>query len=113
MVRALFEEHPLRPPLPHIEEVPGSVVVTLYAVDLSKLGEEEQTAHWAEMELNERQIRALEYLTTAPPLSRQEYSELCQTSARTAARDLKDLLEQGLVERHGTGRWARYSLRGR
>lgn len=90
--------------------MPGSVVVTLYAADLSRLAEENQTARWVEMGLKGRQIRALEYLTTAPSLSRQEYSELCQTSARTAARDLKDPLERGLVERRGTGRRARYSL---
>ena len=110
MVRRLFEEHPLRPPSPRFEEVPGSVVVTLYAADLSKLVEEEHKVRWAEMGLNERQIRALEYLTTAPSLSRQEYSELCQTSVRTAARDLKDLLERGLVVQQGKGRWTRYVL---
>jgi len=110
MVRTLFEEHPLRPPLPRFEEVPGSVVVTLYAADLSKLVEEEHKVRWTEMGLNERQIRALEYLTTAPSLSRQEYGELCQTSVRTAARDLKDLLERGLVVRQGKGRWTRYAL---
>jgi len=110
MVRKLFEEHPLQPPLPRFEEVPGSVIVTLYAADLSKLAEEELAAHWTEMGLNGRQIRALEYLTTAPSLSRQEYSELCQTSVRTAARDLKDLLERGLVVRQGKGRWTRYAL---
>ncbi len=110
MVRALFEEHPLRPPLPRFEEVPGSVTVTLYAADLSKLVEEERKVRWAEMGLTGRQIRALKYLTTAPSLSRQEYSELCQTSVRTAARDLKDLLERGLVVRQGKGRWTRYAL---
>ena len=90
--------------------MPGSVVVTLYAADLSKLAEEELAAHWAGIGLNERQIRALEHLMTAPSLSRQEYGELCQTSPRTAARDLKDLLERRLIVRQGAGRWARYSL---
>ena len=110
MVRTLFEEHPLRPPLPRFEEVPGSVIVTLYAADLSKLAGEALAAHWTEMGLNGRQIRALEYLTTAPSLSRQEYSELCQASVRTAARDLKDLLERGLVVQQGQGRGTRYAL---
>jgi ATP-dependent DNA helicase RecG len=110
MVRALIEEHPLRPPLPRVEEVPGSVVITLYAADLSKLAEEERTTRWTEQGLNERQIRALEYLTTTPSLTRQKYSEMCQTSTRTAARDLRDLLERGLIEQHGGGRWVRYSL---
>jgi len=110
MVRTLFEEHLLRPPLPRFEEVPGSVIVTLYAADLSKLAGEAPTARWTEMGLNGRQIRALEYLTTAPSLSRQECSELCQASVRTAARDLKDLLEQGLVVQQGKGRWTRYVL---
>jgi ATP-dependent DNA helicase RecG len=110
MVRTLFEEHPLRPPLPLFEEVPGSVVVTLYAADLSKLAYEEQGTRWAEMGLNERQIRVLQHLTTVSSLSRQEYSALCQTSVRTAARDLKDLLERGLVVRQGKGRWIKYFL---
>ena len=90
--------------------MPGSVVVTLYAADLSLLAEEDQTARWAEMGLNQRQIRALEYLMTGQSLSREEYSALCQTSLRTAARDLKVLLERKLVERHVGGRWSRYSL---
>lgn len=110
MVRTLFEGHPLQPPLPRFEQLPGSIVATLYAADLSKLAEEEQETRWAEMGLNERQIRALEYLSTAPSLSRKEYSGLCQTSTRTAARDLKDLLERGLVVRQGEGRWSRYAL---
>jgi hypothetical protein len=108
MVRALFEEHPLRPPLPRFEEVPGSVVVTLYAADLSKLAGEELTAHWTEMGLSDRQIQAMLYLMTHSIITNREYRRLTGVGRDTAHRDLRELVRKGLLQRQGQGRMIHY-----
>jgi len=108
MVRALFEEHPLRPPLPRFEEVPGSVVVTLYAADLSKLAEEEEASRWAEMGLNERQVQAMLYLVTHASITNREYRELTGVGRDTAHRELRELVQRGLIQRRGQGRMVHY-----
>lgn len=108
MVRRLFEEHPLRPPLPRFEEVPGSVVVTLYAADLSNLAEEEQKAHWVEMGLNERQVQAMLYLATHESITNREYRKLVGVGRDTAHRELRELVRQGFIQRRGQGRTSHY-----
>jgi len=108
MVRTLFEEHPLRPPLPRFEEVPGSVVVTLYAADLSKLAEEEQETRWAEMGLNERQTQAMLYLMTHSTITNREYRRLTGVGRDTAHRELRELVRKGLLQRQGQGRMIHY-----
>ena len=108
MVRTLFEEHPLRPPLPRFEEVPGSVIVTLYAADLSKLAGEEQEARWAEMGLSDRQIQAMLYLMTHSTITNREYRRLTGVGRDTAHRDLRELVRKGLLQRQGQGRMIHY-----
>lgn len=108
MVRTLFEEHPLRPPLPRFEEVPGSVVVTLYAADLSELAGEEQETRWAEMRLNERQVQAMLYLTTHGSITNREYRKLTGVGRDTAHRELRELVRKGLIQRRGQGRMIHY-----
>ncbi len=108
MVRRLFEEHPLRPPLPRFEEVPGSVVVTLYAADLSKLVEEEHKVRWAEMGLRDRQIQAMLYLMTHSTITNREYRRLTGVGRDTAHRDLRELVRKGLLQRQGQGRMIHY-----
>jgi ATP-dependent DNA helicase RecG len=111
MVRALIEEHPLQPPLPRIEEVPGSVVVTLYAADLSKLAEEEErAADWAERELSERQIAVMTFLAEHGQIATRECRALLGVSERTARTELSRLATMGLVVARGQGRNRHYAL---
>ncbi|MFQ5859291.1 MAG: RNA-binding domain-containing protein [Anaerolineae bacterium] len=110
MVRALIEEHPLRPPLPRIEEVPGSVVVTLYAADLSKLAGEERAARWAEQGLNERQIAVMTFLAEHGQIATRECRALLGVSERTARTELSRLATMGLVVARGQGRNRHYTL---
>jgi Fic family protein len=53
--------------------------------------------------LSERQAKALGHLLEHNRLTIQEYGALCSgTNRRTLQRDLKDLLDKGLVTEHGT-----------
>jgi len=64
-----------------------------------------------ELDLNERQKAGLAYLKTNGKLTNREYQETSGTIARTASRDLKRLVEIGLIRREGsTGRSAHYVL---
>lgn len=54
--------------------------------------------------------RVLAYLLEHDGISNAQYRELVDVSAATAARDLRELVEHGLVERHGTTRDAYYTL---
>ncbi len=61
-----------------------------------------------EMPLNRRQERLLEHLKQVRRITRKEYSDVFGISVPTAARDLKDLLDRGLVRARGPlgpGRW--------
>jgi HAE1 family hydrophobic/amphiphilic exporter-1 len=63
-------------------------------------------------ELNERQIELIEYLKRNGRVTRKEYAEKFKVSIATAARDLKELQEKGLIASRGPkgrGRW--YEIR--
>jgi ATP-dependent DNA helicase RecG len=59
--------------------------------------------------LNERQKQFVK--SGIKDISRKEYSELVKCPTRTAARDLKDLLNKNLVEKVGGGKHLRYVTR--
>ncbi|MFH1782200.1 MAG: efflux RND transporter permease subunit, partial [Candidatus Omnitrophota bacterium] len=58
--------------------------------------------------LNKRQEELIEHLKRSGTITRKEYSILFKVSTPTAARDLKELLEKGVLTAHGPlgpGRW--------
>ena len=63
------------------------------------------------LDLNERQIKGLDYLVKNPNISRAEYSKLFKVSLRTANYDLEVLEKENLIVRIGVGRAIRYKLR--
>lgn len=65
------------------------------------------------IELNHRQIQALEYLQQIRFMSTKIYVELIKTSEITACRDLSSLSKKGYVLRIGHGRATQYTLSGR
>lgn len=67
----------------------------------------------AALDLNSRQIRALEFLLREPRLTTALYRQWNRASRATAQRDLADLLARGLLEQHGNGRGTYYVLAGR
>ncbi len=82
------EPEPPVPPVSSVEEAPASVPPE--AVDPM---------------LNPRQQRLLDYLKTKGRITRKEYVDLTGASVPTAARDLKELVDRGLVK--GVGPLAR------
>lgn len=67
----------------------------------------------APAELNERQMRGLEFLRANGAMTRAQYESIAgrELSARTAQNDLKELVELGVLERVGAGPGVRYTLR--
>jgi len=64
------------------------------------------------MELNERQLKAVMYVKEKGKITNKEYQKVCNTSERTATRDLVDLLDKGLFKKRGvTGKGVEYSLK--
>ncbi len=64
-------------------------------------------------QLNDRQLKAIDYLKNNKKLTNAEYQHLCDTSRATATRDLAELLERGLVIKSGTtGKGTWYALSG-
>jgi len=60
--------------------------------DLRKLG------------LNERQIKAIEYVEKKGSITNKEYQELVGVPRRTATRDLTDLVKKGIFKLVGRGK---------
>ena len=65
-------------------------------------------------DLNQRQLKALEFLKENETISNKTYQELCKVSKATATRDLTDLVEKfKMVERIGdVGAGTLYKLIG-
>ena len=59
--------------------------------------------------LNERQKQFV--MSGTKDISRKEYSELVKCAIRTAAGDLKDLLNKNIVKKIGGGKYVRYAIR--
>lgn len=64
------------------------------------------------MGLNERQIKAVRYVKERGSVTNNKYRELCETSERTATRDLRNLVSLKIFEQVGiTGKGTIYILR--
>ncbi len=96
-------------PRPRFEEVGSEFRVTLMGPGKRFMEEEARRPAWAEG-LNERQVEAVLYVGEHEQISRGEYAELLGVSSRTAARDLSDLVERGILTLRGAGRGAHYVL---
>ena len=66
----------------------------------------------ADKALNERQRRALAKILELPPkpIGNKDWQKLAKAIPRTAARDLADLVEMGVLAVEGSGRGTRYQL---
>lgn len=78
---------------------------------------DEDSLRWLEARsgyrpLSDPQRLALAYLRHRSYIGNQDYCRLTGVDSRVATRELSELVEQGLVVRHGVRRWATYSLAG-
>ncbi len=91
-------------PEPTFEEYQGFQVVFRKSVDYEE--------YLRSLNLNERQLKAVIYVKEKGQVTNKEYQEICNTSNRTASRDLADLVSSGLLEQIGiTGKGTAYILR--
>jgi ATP-dependent DNA helicase RecG len=77
-------------PEPIIEHSSGGISVTILKNQLNKTKLQAK-------ELNERQIKAMEYLRENSKITNSEYQKLNNISRRTALRDLMELVEMGVL----------------
>ncbi|GEM_PF-984810 len=106
LIKEQFEKHPLKPPLPEFKEAPGGIFTLVYAADLSKIKEKKQFVLLGEdviKELNDRQIRILEYTQSHKQITTADCLKLfSETNERTLRRNLKDLEARGLLRKSGS-----------
>ena len=97
-------------PEPTLRDTGGCFIITLYGLDMEKaLAEREaELIDLAALGLNERQQGAIVYLQEQGRITNREYQSLFEVSYDTAYRDLRELLEKGLVKRQGKGRATYY-----
>lgn len=60
--------------------------------------------------LNDRQRLALVYLRANEQIANRDYQRLNRVDSVIANRELRRLVESGLIEQHSTRRWAYYTL---
>jgi ATP-dependent DNA helicase RecG len=65
-----------------------------------------------ELNLNERQVKAVQFLKSDLHITNTEYQKLTGVSRATAKRDLDEMVKLGLLKLEGAGRSAHYRLTG-
>jgi len=63
--------------------------------------------------LDDRQRLALVYLRHHDGITNSEYRRLTHVDALVAGQELRGMVQTGLVEQRGTGRWTSYALKAR
>ena len=90
-------------PEPEFRQEGGQFVMTMWRDWLTESVMEE-------LGLNERQREALSVGRRVGKLTNAEYRRITGVTRKTAMRDLSDLVEKGVLELHGSGRGAHYSI---
>ncbi len=90
-------------PEPQFEQRAGSFVITLWRDWLTD-------KVVTELDLNNRQIQAVEYVKSHERITNAEYQRITGAPQRTATRDLNELVQKGVLELEGKGRGAQYRL---
>jgi len=62
------------------------------------------------MALNERQMKAIQFVKINSKLTSADYQKLTKVSRQTITRDLFELVKKGILVREGKGRGARYLM---
>jgi len=101
-----MEEHGL--PRPRFEELEGEFRVMIIGPG-DRFMEEKAIPEWMHG-LNERQIKALEYVSRQGRITNREYRELCDISRSTAKKELQMLVTRELLHQQNAGRYTHYVL---
>jgi ATP-dependent DNA helicase RecG len=89
-------------PEPLFENVSGGISVTLFKNTSKK------TIDFGSGELNTRQLKALEFIREKGKIRNADYQILNNVSKRTASRELKKMVDKGVIELSGIGAGANY-----
>lgn len=90
-------------PEPDFREYFGGFEITLYKDKLTE-------KYFRDLGLNERQIKAIEYIKKNGKISNIEYSKLTNMTDRTIRRDLSELIDYKIIKKHGKTKGAYYTL---
>lgn len=63
-----------------------------------------------DLQVNERQLKAVRYVKETGKITNKEYQEINQTTRETSKRDLEVLVNKGVIKRRGKGRTVYYEL---
>nr|WP_290670505.1 helix-turn-helix domain-containing protein [Ardenticatena sp.] len=97
-------------PAPRFEETANGFKLTLFGHGERMLSTDRESAsRWAHLGLNERQIRALEFVAEKGRITNREYQQLVpNVSSETLRRDLAQLVEMGVLIKVGEKRGTYY-----
>ena len=96
-------------PEPEFQNVTGGFEVTLTGPGKSFEKEiEKQKLH--KLELNDRQKKAIEYVTEKGNIKRADYIKINNVSHTTASKELKDLVKKNIFQIIGKGKYLKYNL---
>jgi len=89
-------------PAPRFVETTNGFKVTLRGPGEKLVSEEIEKAKWRTLDLNERQLAALDFLTQHPRIASRDYREMFpDISEETIRRDLADLVEKDVLIKMG------------
>jgi len=91
-------------PEPIFEENSGGFQVTFLKESYSK-------EYLNQIGLNERQIKAVEYLRDTPEITNAKYQEINNIGKSISAVELQELIDKGIVNKIGKGKLTKYSLK--
>jgi len=96
-------------PEPRFEETAAGFRVTLLGHGASLFGLDHSARRWRQLNLNERQEKALAFLAEHDRITNRDYQELCpDVSPETIRRDLADLVDKDLLLKIGDKRATYY-----
>jgi len=96
-------------PEPRFEETAAGFRVTLLGHGASLFGFDHSARRWRQLNLNERQEKALAFLAEHDRITNRDYQELCpDVSPETIRRDLADLVDKDLLLKIGDKRATYY-----
>jgi ATP-dependent DNA helicase RecG len=106
-----IEAHPFQPQPPVFHDTGASVIVMLHGAELPpEESDVAQSPTAVDINLSERQGRALEYLQAYGRITRSEYCRMYNVADSEAYRELSDLVNQSMIARQGRGRGTFYIL---
>ncbi len=91
-------------PEPDFEFTGTCLVVTLRKSKITK-------EYLKELELNERQIKAIEYIKQYGSITRKTYCEICEVEKTLAHQELSDMVDKRIIAMVGKGRSVHYQMK--